>query len=80
MEHCYDPGLARKETIVQSAVAAAGFPTPFVRASGGPDCGLGRAFMVMDRAAGGSALSGLDRMVTPAAALRLLRQVPGELA
>ncbi len=47
-----DPGTARKETIVQSAVAAAGFPTPFVRASGGPDCGLGRAFMVMDRAAG----------------------------
>ena len=47
-----DPGTARKETIVQSAVAAAGFPTPFVRASGGPDCGLGLAFMVMDRAPG----------------------------
>ena len=47
-----DPGTARKEIIVQSAVAAAGFPTPFVRASGGPDCGLGRAFMVMDRAVG----------------------------
>ena len=43
-----DPGTARKETIVQSAVAAAGFPTPFVRASGGPDGGLGRAFTVMD--------------------------------
>ncbi|HJY99284.1 MAG TPA: hypothetical protein VJ305_01090, partial [Streptosporangiaceae bacterium] len=28
-----DPGPARKETIVQRAVAAAGFPTPFVRAS-----------------------------------------------
>ena len=28
-----DPGSARKETIVQGAVAAAGFPTPVVRAS-----------------------------------------------
>jgi aminoglycoside phosphotransferase (APT) family kinase protein len=75
-----DPGTARKETIVQSAVAAAGFPTPFVRASGGPDRGLGQAFMVMDRAAGGPALSGLDGGLTPAAALRLLRRVPGLLA
>ena len=75
-----DPGTARKETIVQSAVAAAGFPTPFVRASGGPDCGLGQAFMVMDRAAGRSALSGLDSGPTPAGVLRLLRQVPELLA
>ena len=75
-----DPGVARKETIVQSAVAAAGFPTPFVRASGGPDCGLGQAFMIMDRAAGGPALSGLDGGLTPAAVLRLLRRVPGLLA
>jgi len=48
-----DPGSARKETIVQRAVAAAGFPTPSVRAAGGPDDGLGLAFMVMDRAPGG---------------------------
>ena len=75
-----DPGTARKETIVQSAVAAAGFPTPFVRASGGPDCGLGRAFMVMDRATGRPALKGLDGGVTPAAVARLLRQVPDLLA
>ena len=75
-----DPGAARKETIVQTAVAAAGFPTPFVRASGGPDGGLGRAFMVMDRAAGSPALSGLDGGVTPAGVARLLRQVPGLLA
>ncbi|HEV2932388.1 MAG TPA: phosphotransferase [Streptosporangiaceae bacterium] len=75
-----DPDTARKETIVQSAVAAAGFPTPLVRASGGPDCGLGRAFMVMDRAAGGPALSGLDGGLTPAGVLRLLRRVPGLLA
>ena len=75
-----DPGAARKETIVQRAVAAAGFPTPLVRASGGPDDGLGRAFMVMDRAAGKPALSGLDGGLTPAAVLRLLRQVPELLA
>jgi aminoglycoside phosphotransferase (APT) family kinase protein len=75
-----DPGSARKETIVQRAVAAAGFPTPLVRASGGPDDGLGRAFMVMDRAAGGSALSGLDGGLTPAVVLRLLCQVPELLA
>ena len=36
-----DPGLARKETVMQGAVAAAGYPTPAVRASGGHDCGLG---------------------------------------
>jgi aminoglycoside phosphotransferase (APT) family kinase protein len=75
-----DPGAARKETIVQRAVAAAGFPTPLVRAAGGPDRGLGRAFMVMDRAAGGPALSGLDGGVTPAEVPRLLRRVPELLA
>ena len=75
-----DPETARKERIVQTAVAGAGFPTPFVRVSGGPDCGLGRAFMVMDRAAGRSALAGLDGRLTLAAVPRLLRQVPGSLA
>ena len=75
-----DPGAARKETIVQRAVAAAGFPTPFVRVAGGPEGGLGRAFMVMDRAGGGPALSGLDGGLTPAAVPRLLRRVPELLA
>jgi len=70
-----DPGSARKETIVQRAVAAAGFPTPRVRAAGGPDDGLGLAFMVMDRAPGGPTLSGLDGL-SPASVPRLLRQVP----
>jgi aminoglycoside phosphotransferase (APT) family kinase protein len=75
-----DPGSARKETIVQSAVAAAGFPTPFVRAAGGPDRGLGRAFIVMDRAGGGPLLSGLDGGLTPATVRRVLRQIPDLLA
>jgi aminoglycoside phosphotransferase (APT) family kinase protein len=74
-----DPGSARKETIVQGAVAAAGYPTPFVRAAGGPDDGLGVAFMIMDRAPGGPALSGLDGL-SPAAVPRLLRQIPDLLA
>jgi aminoglycoside phosphotransferase (APT) family kinase protein len=75
-----DPQTARKETIVQGAVAAAGFRTPLVRAVGGPEDGLGQAFMVMDRAAGRPALSGLDGGPTPAAMYRLLRQIPGLLA
>jgi aminoglycoside phosphotransferase (APT) family kinase protein len=75
-----DPVTARKETIVQTAVAAAGFPTPLVRAHGSPDCGLGLAFMVMDRADGGHLLSGLDGGVTPATVLRLARQIPRLLA
>jgi aminoglycoside phosphotransferase (APT) family kinase protein len=75
-----DPGSARKETIVQRSVAAAGFPTPLVRVAGGPDDGLGRAFMVMDRAAGDPALSGLSGGLSPAAVPRLLRQVPDLLA
>jgi aminoglycoside phosphotransferase (APT) family kinase protein len=51
---------ARRETAIQRCVAAAGFPTPVVRAAGGPDDGLGRAFMVMDRAPGAPLLSGLS--------------------
>jgi aminoglycoside phosphotransferase (APT) family kinase protein len=74
-----DSATARKETVVQSAVAAAGFPTPLVRASGGPDSGLGLAFMVMDKAPGRPALSGLDGL-TLAGVPRLLRSVPDLLA
>ena len=74
-----DPRTARKEAIVQRAVAATGYPTPLVRASGGPDDGLGRAFIVMDRAPGRSALSGLDGGLTPATARQVLH-VPELLA
>jgi aminoglycoside phosphotransferase (APT) family kinase protein len=74
-----DPRPARKETIVQRAMAAAGYPTPPVRASGGPDDGLGRAFMVMDRAPGRPALAGLDGGLTRAGVLGVL-QAPGLLA
>jgi aminoglycoside phosphotransferase (APT) family kinase protein len=50
-----------------------------VRAAGSPDDGLGAAFMVMDRAPGGPALSGLDGL-SPAAVPRLLREIPDLLA
>jgi aminoglycoside phosphotransferase (APT) family kinase protein len=75
-----DPGAARKETIVQSAVAGAGFPTPMVRASGGPEDGLGRAFMIMDRAPGGPLLAGLDGAGAVASGVGLLRRIPVVLA
>jgi aminoglycoside phosphotransferase (APT) family kinase protein len=55
-----EPAVAHKETIVQTEVARRGFATPTVRAAGCPDDGLGRAFMVMDRADGAPLLAGLD--------------------
>jgi aminoglycoside phosphotransferase (APT) family kinase protein len=75
-----DPGPARKETVMQTAVAATGFPTPLVRAAGGPDDGLGRAFIVMDKAPGQMALAGLDGGLTPGLLLGLMREMPGLLA
>jgi aminoglycoside phosphotransferase (APT) family kinase protein len=55
-----EANTARRETAIQRAVAAAGFPTPVVRAAGGPDDGLGNAFMIMDLAPGTPLLSGLS--------------------
>jgi aminoglycoside phosphotransferase (APT) family kinase protein len=75
-----DAALARKETIIQAAVAAAGFRTPAIRASGGPGAGLGRAFMIMDRAQGAPLLAGLSGTAAIAAAPRLAGRLPGTLA
>jgi len=72
-------GMAHKETIVQRAVAAAGFPTPVVRAAG-RDNGLGPAYMVMDRAAGAPVLSGLAGAGAIASALTAMREIPRLLA
>ena len=74
-----EAAAALKETIVQGAVAAAGFPTPVVRASG-RDGGLGPAFMVMDHAAGVHLLSGLAGAGAIASALTAMREMPGLLA
>jgi aminoglycoside phosphotransferase (APT) family kinase protein len=74
-----DAGTGHRETIVQTAVASAGFPTPVVRTSG-RDCGLGPAFMVMDRAPGAPVLSGLAGAGALASALTAMRELPGLLA
>src|SRR6266702_3292117 len=75
-----DPALARKETLVQAEVARCGFPTPKVRAAGGPGDGLGRAFMVMDRAPGTPLLAGLDGTTAFTQLPRLATTVPEMLA
>jgi aminoglycoside phosphotransferase (APT) family kinase protein len=75
-----DPVMARKETVIQSAVAEQGFPTPTVRLSGGPDAGLGRAFMVMDRINGAALLAGLDGVGAITELPRLFARIPRVLA
>ena len=75
-----DAGVARKETIVQAAVSGAGFPTPAVRACGGQESRLGRAFMIMDRARGAPLLPGLEGAAALPAGLRRAGQVPDVLA
>ncbi|MGQ0830870.1 MAG: phosphotransferase [Microthrixaceae bacterium] len=75
-----DAATAAKEMAVQAEVAASGFPTPQVRLSGGPDAGLGRAFMVMDLAAGAPLLSGLAGGSAIARLPSLARSLPATLA
>src|SRR5258707_5760686 len=75
-----DPAMARKETLVQAEVARRGFPTPQVRAAGGPGDGLGRAFMVMDRAPGTPLLAGLGGIRALAQLPRLAATIPETLA
>lgn len=47
-----DTGVAEREMLVQQEVVRQGFPAPRVRLTGDSDDGLGRPFMVMDRAPG----------------------------
>jgi aminoglycoside phosphotransferase (APT) family kinase protein len=75
-----DPAVARKETLVQAEVASRGFPTPQVRAAGGPGDGLGRAFMVMDRAPGTPLLDGLSGVSAFTRLPRLAATIPETLA
>ena len=70
------PDIAAKETAIQTEVSAQGFPTPAVHLAGGPGDGLGRAFMVMDLAAGGPLLGGLGGVGAIAALPRLPSQCP----
>lgn len=71
-----DPGIAAKESAIQAEVAAQGFPTPAVHLAGGPDEGLGRAFMVMDLADGAPMLEGLGGAGAIASLPRLARSLP----
>ena len=75
-----EPQTARKESVVQAAVAAAGFPTPAVRLTGGADGALGRAFMVMDKASGAPVLAGLDGPGALTSALGRASRIPDTLA
>ena len=52
-EHC------RREALMQAAAAGAGFPAPRIHLTGGREAGLGRPFIIMDRAPGGTLASGL---------------------
>jgi len=71
---------ARKETAIQRSVAASGFPTPVVRAAGGPDDGLGNAYMIMDRAPGTPLLSGLSATGALGRGRALFAEIPRLLA
>ncbi len=75
-----EPFMARKESVIQRDVAAAGFPTPAVRDAGGPDDGLGRAFMIMDRAPGAPLLSGLTGSGALAQGRAFFGEIPRLLA
>lgn len=74
-----DAAIAGKESAVQAEVAALGFPTPAVHLVGGPDDGLGRAFMVMDLAAGTPLLDGLGGAGVVTALPKLARRLPDAL-
>ena len=52
-DHC------RREALMQAAAAGAGFPAPRIHLVGGSEAGLGRPFIIMDRAPGGTVASGL---------------------
>ena len=76
-----DAATAAKETAFQTQVAAQGFPTPAVRAAGGPGEGIdGRAFMVMDLASGRQLLAGLDGLGALVKLPSLARRMPVTLA
>ena len=76
-----DPATAAKETAFQAEVAAQGFRTPAVHAAGGPEVGVdGRAYMVMDLAAGRPLLAGLDGVGALARLPSLARRLPVTLA
>jgi aminoglycoside phosphotransferase (APT) family kinase protein len=75
-----EPAVGRKEALVQAAAAAAGYPTPQVRATDATADGQGISLMVMDLAPGAPLLSGISGVGALRAALRSMRRLPGLLA
>ena len=74
-----DAPAAARETIVQAAVAAQGYPTPLIHASEAADGDL-RAWSVMDFAAGQPLLSGLNGLRVLTSLPRLATGLPDTLA
>jgi aminoglycoside phosphotransferase (APT) family kinase protein len=70
----------RRESIVQREVGDQGFAVPRVRLVGGPDEGLGRPYVVMDRVGGQSLLNDLSSSGALLAMPRALRRLPPVLA
>jgi aminoglycoside phosphotransferase (APT) family kinase protein len=75
-----DAAIAARETAFQDEVSRAGYPTPKVRAAGGPAAGVdGRAFLVMDHVSGRPLLAGLDGAGAIARLPSLARLLPEAL-
>lgn len=74
-----DPHLAARETAVQAGVAAQGYPTPRIHASGTARDGQ-RAWSVMDFATGQPLLADLDGLRALTALPRLATRLPDTLA
>jgi len=75
-----DAYVARKESVMQTAVAASGYPTPTVRAVGGSDSTLGQAFMIMDRVSGRPLMAGLGDRRALVSGLGSASRIPDVLA
>ena len=73
-----DLASAQRETAIQAAVAALGYPTPRIRASG-VIVGTGRPWNVMDFVAGRPLLDGLDGVAAIRALPRIARELPEHL-
>ena len=71
-----DPAIAAKEVVFQREIARMGFPVPAIRLTGGVDCGLGGAFLLMDHAPGRPPLAGLDGLAAFRRLPSLARHLP----
>ena len=75
-----DEALALKETLFQRYVFAQGFATPGMVLSGGPEAGLGGAFVIMERARGEPPLASLGGAAAIRRLPKLVARLPNLLA